>query len=410
MRFRFAPDKIGDIILSQMNPLMLHEFHHRLGARFAELNGAEMVNDYGDWLAEYAALRQSAGVLDLSFRSRICLTGADRVRFLHGQVTNDVKRLRVGEGCYAAITTNKGKMESDLNIFCLADELLLDFEPGLTRKISQRLEKFIVADEVQVVDVAADYGLLSVQGPKAEEVVSMIGLIGRDALPRVQADQQVGPTILKISDATLGEIYLVNHPRLASFPLPAKRGEGENMLSGFELFIPHSSLGAVADKLIAAAKSLNAPLAAPKRSVGGCGWQAFDTARIEAGIPRFGADMDETNLPLECGIENSAISYKKGCYIGQEVINRIHSFGHVAKELRGLRLTDDLESLPQRRDKLFYQGKEVGYITSAVKSPDYGNIALGYVRRQANQIGTELILKTAAGERTVKIVSLPFVS
>ena len=401
MRFRFAPDKIGDIILSQMNPLMLHEFHHRLGARFAELNGAEMVNDYGDWLAEYAALRQSAGVLDLSFRSRICLTGADRVRFLHGQVTNDVKRLRVGEGCYAAITTNKGKMESDLNIFCLADELLLDFEPGLTRKISQRLEKFIVADEVQVVDVAADYGLLSVQGPKAEEVVSMIGLIGRDALPRVQADQQVGPTILKISDATLGEIYLVNHPRLASFPLPAKRGEGENMLSGFELFIPHSSLGAMADKLIAAAKQIGGRA---------CGWQAFDTARIEAGIPRFGADMDETNLPLECGIENSAISYKKGCYIGQEVINRIHSFGHVAKELRGLRLTDDLESLPQRRDKLFYQGKEVGYITSAVKSPDYGNIALGYVRRQANQIGTELILKTAAGERTVKIVSLPFVS
>ena len=401
MRFRFAPDKIGDIILSQMNPLMLHEFHHRLGARFAELNGAEMVNDYGDWLAEYAALRQSAGVLDLSFRSRICLTGADRVRFLHGQVTNDVKRLRVGEGCYAAITTNKGKMESDLNIFCLADELLLDFEPGLTRKISQRLEKFIVADEVQVVDVAADYGLLSVQGPKAEEVVSMIGLIGRDALPRVQADQQVGPTILKISDATLGEIYLVNHPRLASFPLPAKRGEGENMLSGFELFIPHSSLGAMADKLIAAAKQIGGRA---------CGWQAFDTARIESGIPRFGADMDETNLPLECGIENSAISYKKGCYIGQEVINRIHSFGHVAKELRGLRLTDDLESLPQRRDKLFYEGKEVGYITSAVKSPDYGNIALGYVRREANQIGTGLILKTVTGERTVKIVSLPFVS
>ena len=401
MRFRFAPDKIGDIILSQMNPLMLHEFHHRLGARFAELNGAEMVNDYGDWLAEYAALRQSAGVLDLSFRSRICLTGADRVRFLHGQVTNDVKRLRVGEGCYAAATTNKGKMESDMNIFCLADELLLDFEPGLTRKISQRLEKFIVADEVQVVDVAADYGLLSVQGPKAEEVVSMIGLIGRDALPRVQADQQVGPTILKISDATLGEIYLVNHPRLASFPLPAKRGEGENMLSGFELFIPHSSLGAMADKLIAAAKQIGGRA---------CGWQAFDTARIEAGIPRFGADMDETNLPLECGIENSAISYKKGCYIGQEVINRIHSFGHVAKELRGLRLTDDLESLPQRRDKLFYEGKEVGYITSAVKSPDYGNIALGYVRREANQIGTGLILKTVTGERTVKIVSLPFVS
>src|SRR6516164_5307421 len=111
-----------------MNPLTLHEFHHSLGARFAEPNSAQVVNDYGDWLAEYAAFRGSAGVIDMSYRSRLCLVGADRARFLHGQVTNDVKKLRTGEGCYAAIATARGKMESDLNIFCLADELLLDFE------------------------------------------------------------------------------------------------------------------------------------------------------------------------------------------------------------------------------------------------------------------------------------------
>ncbi|MEI9961467.1 MAG: hypothetical protein WDM76_10170 [Limisphaerales bacterium] len=179
MRFPFAPHKIADIILPDMNQLMLHEFHHSLGAQFSELNGVEIVSDYGDWLAEYQALRESAGVLDFSFRSRICLLGADRIRFLHGQVTNDVKKLRVGEGCYAAITTNKGKMESDLNIFNLADELLLDFEPGLTEKISARLEKFIVADDVQIVDVAPHYGLLSVQGPKAADVIIALGLIGR---------------------------------------------------------------------------------------------------------------------------------------------------------------------------------------------------------------------------------------
>src|SRR5258707_14819800 len=121
-----------------MNPLMLHEFHHTRGARFAELGGMEVVADYGDTLAEHAALRRSAGVIDLSFRSRICLVGADRARYLHGQVTNDVKKLKAGDGCYAAVTTSKGKMESDLNIFCLADELVLDFEPGLAKKISQR--------------------------------------------------------------------------------------------------------------------------------------------------------------------------------------------------------------------------------------------------------------------------------
>src|ERR1035437_470441 len=101
-----------------MIPLPLHEFHRSLVARFAEVNGAEAVTDYGDALAEHAALRESASVLDFSFRSRICLTGADRVRFLHGQVTNDVQRRRVGEGCYAALVTAKGKMQSDLNIYC----------------------------------------------------------------------------------------------------------------------------------------------------------------------------------------------------------------------------------------------------------------------------------------------------
>ncbi len=399
-----------------MTPLPLHEFHHNLGARFAGLNGSETVNDYGDWLAEHAALHQSAGVLDLSFRSRICLTGADRVRFLHGQVTNDIKKLRAGEGCYAAVTTNKGKMESDLHIFNLPDELLLDFEPGLTGKVSQRLEKFIVADDVQIVDVAPHYGLLCVQGPKAEEAILRLGLIGSDALPRVQANQQVGPAVIKISDATLGEIYLVNHPRLLSVCSSGRESAHSSLQksqsrltsaatidlisAGFDLFVPNASLGAVADKLIAAAKQIGGRA---------CGWQAFETARIEAGIPRFGVDMDETNLPLECGIESRAVVYNKGCYIGQEVINRIHSFGHVARELRALRLADDLKSLPQRGDKLFRDGKEIGYITSAVKSLALdANIALGYVRREANQIGTELTVRTVAGESSAKIVEIPF--
>ena len=188
-----------------MNPLPLHEFHHSLNARFGELNGAQIVSSYGNLLAEHAALRESAGVLDLSFRSRLCLTGADRARFLHGQVTNDVNRLRPGEGCYAAITTAKGKMESDLNIYALQDELLLDFEPGLTAKISQRLEKFLVSDDVQVVDVSPHYGLLSVQGPKSETVIKALGIFPELPAKLFQS--------IKISDTTLGEIYLMHQSR-----------------------------------------------------------------------------------------------------------------------------------------------------------------------------------------------------
>ncbi len=364
--------------MSEPTSLPLHEFHEGLGANFSALNGTELVADYGDSLAEYRTLHESAGVLDLSFRSRICLTGADRVRFLHGQVTNDVKKLRVGEGCYSALTTAKGKMQSDLNIFCLQDELLLDFEPGLTTTVTQRLEKFIVADDVQVVDVAPHYGLLSVQGPKAEAVVQALGWFAE--VPKASLAST------KISDATLGEIYLINHARLAS--------------SGFDLFVPLSALGGVADKLIAAAKSASGRA---------CGWNAFEIARVEAGVPRFGSDMDETNIASECGIEARAISYTKGCYIGQEVLNRIHSIGHVNRELRGLRLAAGGQTLPGRGDKLFHGDKEAGFITSAEFSPTLnGGVALGYVRREANAIGTTLTVRRGPEEFDAMIVELPF--
>ena len=360
-----------------MSALSLHEFHDGLGARFTEVNGCEAVSDYGDMVAEHAAVLGAAGAFDLSFRGRVCLTGADRMRFLNGQVTNNVKDLRAGEGCYAALVTAKGKLQSDLNIYCLPNELLLDFEPGLTGTVIERLEKYVIADDVQMTDVGALYGLLSVQGPKAEAVVQSL------ALPvEIPAKPMSFNTV---NDATLGEIYVMNRPRTGS--------------SGFDLFVPVASLGAVMDKLIAAAKQAGGRA---------CGWQALELARVEAGIPRFGADMDESNLAPETGIEGRAISYAKGCYIGQEVIARIRTYGNVAKALRRLRLADDLKELPKKGDKLYRDGKEAGYITSAVASPVLkANIALGYVRKEANQAGTELILRTADGESVVKVEELP---
>lgn len=361
-----------------MDRSTLHEFHEALGGRFTEVNGTEAVADYGDALAEHAALTQKAGVLDLSFRGRVCLTGADRVRFLHGQVTNDIKNLCLWEGCYAALVTAKGRMQSDLNIYSLAEELLLDFEPGLTASVVERLDKYIVADDVQVVNVGPHYGLLSIQGPQAAAVVQRLSLLG--GLPAKPFQ------FVTAVDSTLGELYLSNQPRLGTV--------------GFDLFVPAASLGAVADKLVAAA-----------RSAGGraCGWQALEMARIEAGIPRFGIDMDESNLPQECGIEARAVSYTKGCYIGQEILNRIHTLGHVNRELRGLKLADDLEVLPEKGAKLFHAGKEVGSITSALISPRLRmNIALGYLRREVNQLGTQLTLRIGQRESPARVVVLPF--
>src|ERR1051325_10072321 len=219
-----------------MNRLALHEFHHGLNARFTEVNGMAVVEHYGDPLAEHAALRESAGLLDLSCRSRLCLTGADRQKFLNGQVTNNVKDLKVGEGCYAALVNAKGKMQSDLNIYVLENEILLDFEPGYGAAVAQRLEKYVIADDVQVVDVAPHYGLLSVQGPKAQEGVNLLQWFQPTPDPSREGNRQaVGGTHLPFSgsaeselaqlpakpmhfvsvkSATLGEIYLMNVPRV----------------------------------------------------------------------------------------------------------------------------------------------------------------------------------------------------
>ena len=362
-----------------MTPFALHEFHKSLQARFTEVNGMEVVEDYGDYLAEHAALRNAAGVLDLSFRSRLVLTGADRVRLLNGQVTNNVKDLPVNEGCYAALVTNKGKMQSDLNIYMLPDEILLDFEPGLSAAIADRFNKFIIADDVQVIDAAPPYGLLSVQGPRAWPAVEQIGW--DRSMPEKEFQSR------GIKDETLGELYCMNRPRSGS--------------NGFDIFAPTDSLASLADKLIAGA-----------RQFGGraCGWRALETARIEAGIPRFGAEMGEANLAPEAGIESRAISYTKGCYIGQEVIARIRTYGKVAKALRGLRFAAAEQPLPRAGDKLFVGDKEVGYVCSAIHSPTLNAaIGFGYVRREHNQIGTELKARAVAGESSVTIVETPFV-
>jgi folate-binding protein YgfZ len=245
--------------------------------------------------------------------------------------------------------------------------------------VQERFEKFIIADDVQVIDAAPHYGLLSVQGPQAWTVIDKLGLnIPLPDKPFRSAS---------VRDETLGEIYCMNQARLCTV--------------GFDLFAPTNALAALADKLVAAAKE-----------VGGraCGWVALETARIEAGIPRFGAEMDETNLPPEAGIESRAISYTKGCYIGQEIIARIRTYGQVAKALRGLRFRGGAGALPQKGDKLVLAGKEVGYVASAIHSPTLNApIGLGYVRREHNAIGTELTARTAAGEMPATIVELPFV-
>lgn len=357
-----------------MTPLPLHEFHAALGASFLDVNGTEAAADYGDWRAEHAAVTQAAGVLDLSFRGRVVLLGTDRARLLHGQCTNDILGLPPGRGCYALFASPKGRIEADAHIFNLGDELLLDLEPGLAAPVMARLGKFVLAQDVQLVDAAPHYGLLSMQGPRSAEAVRALGL-GLD----VPAEDHAVRTT---EDVTLGRLYVMHHARAGG--------------TGADLFVPAAALGAVADKLLAAARTLGG---------GPAGWTALETGRIEAGVPRFGADFDAANLSAEAGLDARAVSFTKGCYSGQEVINRLRTFGNVAKALRGLRLPAG-RLLPRRGDRLFHENRDVGHVTSAVESPRFGPIALGYVRRECNAPGTRLAL-AAGGPAELEIVPLP---
>ena len=343
-----------------------------------EVGGAQVPRDYGDPAKEYRCLTQTLGVADLGFRSRLCLLGEDRKRFLHGQVTNNVNDLAVGQGCYAALVTAKGRMQSDLFIYQLANEILLDFEPGLTAKVTQRLEQYVIADDVQIVDVASSYSQLTVQGPLAGAAMEALSL--GLSLPGAWLQ------FTSVNHPAWGELYCMNQPR--------------GNAAGFDIFVPVANVASFAERLAAVAEKLGGCI---------CGWDAMEIVRIEAGLPRFGADMDETNLAPETGIETRAISYNKGCYIGQEVIARIRTYGQVAKALRGLKLAEG--PLPKKGDKLFAGEKEVGYITSASISPAVkGPVALGYVRREQNAEGTHLEWRGSEGGGAAEIVKLPFVS
>lgn len=353
-----------------MTPLPHRELHEGLGASFTQVNDAEVVDHYGNLANEFLHLTQSAGILDFSFRGRICVLGEDRAKYLHGQLTNDINRLQPGQGCYSALCNQKGRFEADLNVHCLENEILLDFEPGLSELVAERLERNIVADDVELADVAPHFGLLSVQGPKSADVVA-------DLEAHCPTEDYA---VTWSEHETLGQIYVARNSRLGS--------------NGFDVYASENSIPAIADKLIAAAHN---------HGGGTAGWSAFETARIAAGIPRFGQDMTDANLVPEAGIAESAVSYKKGCYIGQEILNRLRTFAEVSRTLRRLQFADGAAA-PEVGASLELAGKSVGKVTSVALPPGASRpVAMGYIHKSANEAGTEL---NVAGQ-TVTVANLP---
>jgi folate-binding protein YgfZ len=353
---------------------LLHGLHQSNGAVFAERDGWLLPLHYGDPAAEYRAVRQDAGLIDLGHRGLLQFTGPDRVAFLQGLLSNDVRALEPFEGQYAALLTQQGKIVADVRVLCSMRSFYLDCWEHLKATILAHLNRYLIADEVEIADRSPEYAMISLQGPKARALLQDVVGPADARLPQ-QAKQH---SMIDLAGSATCVVY------------DSHTGE-----AGYDLIAPVGSLASIAAKLSDSG-----------RGYGVCwvGEDALNVLRVEAGIPRYGVDFGADHLLLEVGIEN-AVSFTKGCYLGQEIVERIRSRGHVNKKLCGLAIEGG-EPVPAG-ETIRVDAREVGTITSSVLSPRWQQaIALGYVHKDFWTANTEV--EIGPSQRRARVTPLPF--
>ena len=333
----------------------------------------------------YRALREGAGLLERSSRGLIAIGGSDRAGYLQGQLTNDVVALADREGCYSAHLTPNGRMIADMDVFSAGDHVFLDVDGGVKDSLVTRFQDLIFAEDVVVSDRTEGWTSYGVSGPESPGIVSA-------ALESVGAEGQTAtetPVDYQVAQLLVGGASLIT-ARTDFLGMP-----------GFSLWVERAGGASLSDALID----------------NGCTQvdaKAADIIRVENGRPVFPTDLGGGVIPLEAGIEDRAISFTKGCYVGQEVIIRIlhRGQGRVARRLTGLTLeSSDVASSPSVGAILWSGDKEVGRLTSVALSPAVGSlVALGYVAREHLEPGTVLGADAPSGRSTVVVTKLPFVS
>jgi folate-binding protein YgfZ len=306
--------------------------------------------------AQYRQLREECGALDASARGKLLVKGSEAAEFLQGQLTNDVEALAVGEGCYAALLDRKGHMQADMRVLRLGEvEIWIDTEPAALAAVRRHLEMYKIGREVEVADDTAARAIVSLIGPRSAELASS---------PPLSEHDSERTAIEGIDSLAVGTAF------------------------GVDLI----AAGEDRERLIAALAAAGAPEVGP---------EAVEILRVETGTPRFGAEMDAATMPAEAGIVERAVSFTKGCYIGQETVARLHYKGKPNRHLRGLRL-----SAPASPGAALRLGeKEVGKVGSSSVSPVHGPIALAIVRREAEPGGE---LRVGEDGVTALVVDLPF--
>ena len=348
------------------------------GTPLTDDRGIELPSAFTNAQDEYTAGCEKAGLIDLSFRTQVKRTGEDRADFLQGMLSNDIKALQPGDGCPATLLTEQGRIVADLRVYALESAILLDMDARIKDKTIRALDRFLIADDVEIEDLSAKQVTVAVQGPSSAKVLSAAGL---SPLPEKDLQHQ---------EVTLAE---------ASIRIISSNQTGKG---GYELHIPNDQAAHVWHAL----SQIDGILPAGQR--------ALNMLRVEAGIPWYGVDMDEDRIVLEVGLDQ-AISFDKGCYLGQEVVERVSARGHMNRKLSGLLLQDTGQdgafptALPANGDTLFHDAKEVGWITSVVTSPRIGQpIALGYVRHEYLEPGTQLRIDRPGTGMIAEVTKLPF--
>ena len=318
---------------------------------------------------EYSALHNGALFFDRSDRTRIRFSGPKAAELLTGMVTNDVSALVAGEGQYAAALTPKGKIVADLRIFALEDEILVDTSAAAAAGWKDMVRKYINPRLAPYHDVTSELSDLGVFGKLARAILSRVLLIDERDLAALPP---YGSVARPFGDA---KAIIARVPEMD--------------VDGFEIFIPNETAASLKAALVSAGVAAGSK-------------ETWEIARIESGRPQWGSDMDDSTLPQEANLDElGAISYTKGCYIGQETVARVHFRGHVNRTLRRLRFVT--RPAPLKGAELVDEtGKVIGDIRSVALSPRYGGVALGMVRREV-QPGTTLQARWSGGECSVQV-------
>jgi len=317
----------------------------------------------------------SLRIIDLSPRGKLRLSGKDYLKFLQGMLSNDVMKLEEEKGMYATILTVKGRMISDMRVYREKGSILLDLEPGLNEKVIELLTKFRLSYKANIDDITESMGLLSIQGPHSGKLLE---LLLEEEIPQMEEYDFLQKEVVG------QELAIVNANRT-----------GEE---GFDLYLDNQGLQIIWEALMNKGEGLN---------IKPVGYGAMNTLRIEAGIPVYGVDMDESNIPIEAGLWN-ALNFEKGCYVGQEVVARIKWRGHVNWHLMGFQ--SEGENSPGIGDEIYDGERKIGRITSSAFSHSLNKpLSLGYIRREFKEAGTKVLLQGADGSAVqAEVNDLPF--